>query len=712
MKEAVAECLMSGCAQADVVVSVSKNRTHRSRWVFVAEGHGADGIVGYVFDRGEVLQNRQSDDASDSIVCGNYIKKVSSEFRTPMNGIIGMAGLLLDTDLNPEQRDFTVTMRSSAESLMRIVNDLMDLSQIQSGELVLDEEVFDFRLIVRNIDDGILFHAEEKGLSYHTIIDDDLPLQVVGDAGRLRQAISTIILNTVQITSRGNILTKYELLERHERFAGFGVTITDTGVNLNEEQLAQLFDSFADSNQIASRRYGGSGLGMYIARRLIESMGGRVSVSSIEDGGISISIRFTLRVDADVKTASQPSSWSDDSKIMIYDFLSGGELISVELKKRYNCRCEYQNVAEEVIQEMRDAAMAGRPFDVAILDMDLESEYKGRQLSGKELGQIIKKDVQLSDTIIIMLTARGIRGDVRELREMGFEVYLPKPVNVEQLGQSILLAKSNRHIVRTHQPKIITRHTLREEQKKNVHILLVEDNLVNQKVALKMFEKLGYNAELAHDGAECVEKLTYNAYDIVFMDIQMPNMNGFEATRLIRDINSSVLDHSVPIVAMTAHANDEDRSKYLSAGMNDYIFKPVSVSELDNVVSKWLQVSDSVDHLMMDIDREEILFEGDKLLEQLVGDEDTFHKIVSSYLSDAMLQIGQLKQAVAQNEMSMTRELARMLGSASDDVTAQALKLTARQIEQAATFENRTKLLTLVEKLEGQFEKTRRQIHL
>lgn len=719
-QNAILECIENGVSRVSLGAYVSQKKIHRVEFVYIVDSTADGRLEGYCFDKGSDLEAGKTNNKveQERVRWANYMKKVSSEFRTPMNGVIGMGGLLLDTELDNEQREYAVSMRTSAESLLRLVGDIFDLSKIEADEMVLDIEAFDFRIIIKNIDEAMLFLAQEHGLSYYTIIDEDLATQLLGDAGRLRQVISTLILSAIQFTAKGKILVQYQQTNRwHNKVTGleevaFTISITDTGIQLTDSQLENLFESFDENVSDYSRRFGGSGLGLYVAKRLLQQMGGTISASQIEDGGIVFEIRLTLpHIPVEVAEVKE-LSWTDDVKIMIFDSIDIGNMITCELKKRCNCLCEYQNNAEEVIQEMRDAAAAGKSFDVAILDMDMESEYERKVVTGKQLGTIIKDDSQLGDTILIMLTARGVRGDVRELRSLGFEVYLPKPVNIDQLTQSILLAKSNRFLYEHYAPRMITRHTLQEERKKHVHVLVVEDNLVNQKVAIKMLEKLGYKAALAQNGVECIQRLSELSYDIVFMDIQMPQMNGFEATQLIRDTKSSVLNHSIPIVAMTSHAIDEDKNQYLSAGMNDYIFKPVSVGELDNMMTKWLSDMAPKDNLLKDLYREEIFFDGQRLLEQLVGDEATYQKIISSYLEETLFHIGQLKLAVRHNEMNQTQNLARLLSSSAEDVTARAIKSTARQIEQAALLDNRTKLASLIEKLEGQYERTRQQIQL
>ncbi|MBN2719321.1 MAG: response regulator [Deltaproteobacteria bacterium] len=712
--QAVSECLRMGSAKRRMIFQISEAEHNAVEVELIYTPSGAGELLAdiTVFEKGIVPGSEQNEQrqACEAESCGKYIKKVSSEFRTPMNGIIGMAGLLLDTPLTSEQQEYAKTMRHSAESLMRTVNDLMDLSRIQLGELALDEAPFDFRLIIRNIDVAMIELSESKGLSYHCVVDDNLTSNLVGDAGRLRQAISTIILNSIESTTRGNILIRYEEAARLKDKVVVEISISDTGISLDENQRATLFDAFFDTAQPSARKFGGSGLGLYVARKLIETMDGRIEIIPIHDGGITFRIRLSLLVPEEKISYSAPSMWTEETKIIVFDEIGSAERISIQLVEQYNCECEYQDNAEEVFLAMRNAQQAGKPFVVAILDMDHISDYSGYPITGKELGMKIKQHEQLQDTIIIMLTARGMIGDVRELRQMGFEVYLPKPVNVDQLGQSILLAKSNRHMFEQHLPSVITRHTLEEELKRGAHILLVEDNVVNQKVAQKLLEKLGYQVTICKDGEECIRALSLDNYDLVFMDIQMPNMNGFEATRIVRDTSSKVLDHTVPIVAMTAYTSDEDKHQYLSAGMNDYMFKPVSMSGFDQMVTKWVSNVHHRDALCAKLPREEVLFEPDRLREQLVGDEDLYNRIIESYLHETVQQIGKLKDAVAHDELKRTRDIARMLINASDDVTARSMKSIARQIEQAAISANRMRLTGLIEKLDGQFEKTRQFI--
>ncbi|MBN2530707.1 MAG: response regulator [Deltaproteobacteria bacterium] len=707
-RKAVAECIKSGTAKSLVHLVTTDEYMVEAELIYAYMGTLEIPIEIHVFEKSSQEPWPPAISLKkEASSYGNYIKKVSSEFRTPMNGIIGMAGLLMDTELTEEQLDYAATIRTSAELLLRIIADLMDLSRIQTGDLNLDNDLFDLRLIIKNIDDSLSPMAETKGLSYHSDVSDNIPSNLIGDAGRLRQAVTTIVLNAIEYTSRGNILVCYRDTDIWNGNASIEISVTSTGISLNDAQRAHVFDSFFDSKNISMRHFGGSGLGLYIAHKLVEKMDGSIDVLSNPDGGTLFRIRVTLPQYTESRVSSTEGTGRDDSKVMVYDVRESGEMMSLQLKDQYNCRCEYRDNAEEVFQTLLDASKGRRPFDVAIIDMDLESDFSGMPMSGKELGLKIKQHPDLKNTIIIMLTVRGIRGDVRELREMGFEVYLPKPVNVEHLGQSISLARHNRRQFDLDSPRVITRHTLQEELKRRAHVLLVEDNLVNQKVAMKLLEKLGYRVELANDGQQCIDILSKQDYDLVFMDIQMPNLNGFEATQIIRNATSPVLNHSVPIVAMTAYASDEDTRQYLSAGMNDYIFKPVNMAAFDEKITKWLIETVGNESCTFHSAAEETLFEGDKLMEQLVGDEEMYNCILLSYLQDAINQIVELKQAIARNELDIARNIARSLVSASEDVTAESVRQVARQIEQAATGSNYPKLSGLLEKLEGQFEKTR-----
>lgn len=709
---AVAECLATGSSRTRVQLSTTESEVVAVELIYILKKRSDFPIEITIFEKGPVQPTEDNRIADPDVAAySNYIRMVSSELRTPMNGIVGMAGLLLDTDLNQEQREYASTMRTSAESLLRIVNDLMDLSRIQTNRLELDSEPFDVRLLLRNIDMSMTSVAAARGLGYHSEIDDNLPTGLIGDAGRVRQAISTVILSTLESTAKGTVFVRYDALSRNDTVATLEVSITDTGISLSEAQLAHLFDSYLESGETSTRHFGGSGLGLYIAQQLIEKMEGSIRAISPPGGGLTFSIRISLPVKTETAFSAGPALWNEEIRIMIFDTLAQAESLSKQLPEQFSCICETRDIAEEVFQQMVQAANDGKPFDVAILDMNLETEFAGELISGKELGHRIKQNEMLQNTIVIMCTSRGVRGDVRELRQMGFEVYLPKPVNVDQLGQSIWLARSNLHSYREQMPRIITRHILQEEKKKQVRILLVEDNVVNQKVALKMLEKLGYTVDVANDGEEGIQYLASAEFDLVFMDIQMPNMNGFEATQIIRNSASAVLNHSIPIIAMTAYASDEDRRQYLSAGMNDCIFKPVSMSDFDRMVGVWVSDRTTLPVGIPAPKTEDVLFEKDKLLDQLIGDEEMFNRIISSWLHDTVSQIGELKKAVAHNEMRLTRDIARMMVNTSDDITARSMRNIARQIERAALSSNRIRLSGLIEKLEGQFEKTRQCIH-